>query len=245
VAVALGAPLVAWLLGYPGRRDARISALPPPTVALDVRASAAVARRIGRNARATQASGLVTIVVGLLPFTWPIGLLMVPVGIIMALGGTLVFRRRAGLVAPRAVTAGRRQRVVGVVLLIVTGVLGLVACFALVGVVPVMTIRRQPLVIGTGEPVAATTLSSGYTIAGFAALACAVFSYRAGRRAMRADAAEQSAADPRPPIVYLRSFADDKARVPSSPSPRRPLLETLSLRRLSRPSWNLRWWSPA
>jgi hypothetical protein len=63
----------------------------------------------------------------------------------------------------------------------------------------------------------------GVVLAGTAVL-------RLGRSRSRATAAELRALDPRPPVLYLRSFADDDVRLPTVLSPRRPFIEMFSLR---------------
>ena len=69
-----------------------------------------------------------------------------------------------------------------------------------------------------------------FALGGFAVTIVGAFMWRVARSLGRARVREALAADPRPPVLYLRSFDDDVVPLPSIASARRPLFELFSLR---------------
>ena len=171
---------------------------------------------------------------GLVPFVWPVGLLLVPVGVVVAVTGTSHFRRRVSLVRTHSMTGSRLRRIGATMLGLTSVLLALGAVLALIASafagMATTNGTDDTLLIENGQATSTSSSNSGFLAIGLGMLAVAIVGYRWSRRLALADAREVVAADDRPVVVYLRSFADDGVRIPTGASPRRPLLESLSLR---------------
>jgi hypothetical protein len=78
--------------------------------------------------------------------------------------------------------------------------------------------------------IAPRTVGYVFAIGGVAMVMLGGFVWRGARALGRARVREVLDADPRPPVLYLRSFADDALPLPTIASARRPLFELFSLR---------------
>ncbi|MEO6654057.1 MAG: hypothetical protein ABIP17_15525 [Ilumatobacteraceae bacterium] len=74
------------------------------------------------------------------------------------------------------------------------------------------------------------TVGVVFAIGGLVTTGIGAILYRIARSLARAGVAQVLAADPRSPILYLRSFGDDSVPLPTIASARRPLFELFSLR---------------
>jgi hypothetical protein len=225
--------LLAWGIGAGSRSRTHITPSSHGTATIDVTEQAANTRRLALRTRATQAAGGVIVTMGLVPFVWPVGLLLVPVGVFVAVTGTTYFRRRVALVRTRSVTRSWWRRICATLLGLTSVLVALAAVLAVIG----SAFAGMASTHGTDKKLAlddgqtsASSLNSAFLAIGLGLLAVAILGYRWARRVAHADAREVIAADDRPVVVYLRSFADDRVRIPTGASPRRPLLESLSLR---------------
>ena len=235
-ATAIGVLGVRALRGLRHRR--RFVARPAmAATTIDVAGEAARRRRGAIGMAAVQIAAWAGAIVGVaadLP-NWS-RLLIVAAAVAVGWGGTAWWRRRDtvgdddGVGAPRA----RPPRPdVGDLVLVVAGFALLVAGLALViwGMRerlfrPSLTHLRFSDAVGV-EPRLLAIVIVGVGAA-LVVLATAVL--RRARARARATAAELRARDPRPPLLYLRSFADDDVLLPTVLSPRRPFVEMFSLR---------------
>jgi hypothetical protein len=217
--------LVAWLRDplrrHPTRSASQTTAL-PHTTTVDV---SGVARRRRRRARArlvAKFSGSAMMVAGILPATWPLGLLLVVLGVGVAWIPRLVTgttRRVAS--EPMWWTGRRRFRV---------------SCYRAISTICVLTGLLALVLYGVG-----TVLTSpGYdynirfVVAGVAFLVVGTLIRQHARRLAAFDAKEVLRRDPRPMVVYLRTFADDSLTIRAATYARPSFLDQLSPRRFDR-----------
>ena len=192
------------------------------TSTVDVTARARRRRRHAAGGLLLELSGAGLAVTGLLPFTWPLGLLLVVLGIGVAWLPRLVTattRRTAS--EPRLWTGRRRLRVAGYTAIstacVLTGLLGMV----LYGLGTVLT-------------------SPGYNynirivFVGAVLLAAGALLRRRAHRLAALDADEVLRRDPRPMVLYLRTFADDSLTIRTATNARRSFIDRLSPRRFER-----------
>jgi hypothetical protein len=214
------------------------SPLPPPNAApvdvVDLDADADALRHRGRWVAGIQ---LLTVVVGVLALAGDFGMAgMVVAGASLVLG--LGFSRwwmqhELGLLGPAAPPrAFSRPRPLGVLVGLVTfAVLGIGVSFFLKGVRylifdPTLAHLRWSDLLGLSP----RAVGIAFALGGLAVTFVGAGLYRLTRALSRAGARQVLVADPRPPALYLRSFADDSLRLPTIASARRPLFELFSLR---------------
>jgi hypothetical protein len=141
--------------------------------------------------------------------------------------------RELGLLGPAAPPHGfSRPRPVGVLVgLVAFAVLGVGVSFFLKGarylvVGPTLAQLRWSDLLGLSPNAVAVLFALG----GLGATVVGAALYRLSRALGRADARQALVDDPRPPALYLRSFADDSLPLPTIASARRPLFEMFSVR---------------
>jgi hypothetical protein len=147
-------------------------------------------------------------------------------GVVLAVGGVaLLLRLRRRTAAGRSPT--RLRRSTGVTVIVVVGVCVGMAGIALVLAGALMGSRGGAIELTTGI----ANLGFIVEIFGLVVLGVSVALHRFARRISMSRASLAVLADQRPPILYLRSFADDKLRLRVAPFARPSLLERLSSRR--------------
>jgi hypothetical protein len=217
--------LVAWfrdpLRRHPIRPTLQQSAL-LNTITVDVTARARRRRRRAAAGLLLELSGAGMTVAGLLPFTWPLGLLLAALGVGIAW-------------IPRLVTATARRARSGSELW--TGRHRLrVACFTAISTVCLLTGLLAMVLYGVG----AVLTSPGYdynvriVFVGVALLAAGALLRRRARRLAALDADEVLRRDSRPMVLYLRTFADDSLTIRTATYARRSFIDRLSPRRFER-----------
>lgn len=183
------------------------------------------ARRRSRWAAAgvmLQLSGAGMMVTGLLPFTWPLGLLFVALGVGLTWVPRLVTATvRRAAPAPQLWTGRRRLRVTSYAAVSTGCVLSGLLMMVLYGVGAVLT-------------------SPGYDYnlrffaVGVAFLTVGTLLRRRARRLAALDAKEMLRRDSRPMVLYLRTFADDSLTIRTAAATRRSFVDRLSPRRFER-----------
>jgi hypothetical protein len=216
--------LVAWfrdpLRRHPIRSTLQQSAL-LNTITVDVTARARRRRRRAAAGLLLELSGAGMTVAGFLPFTWPLGLLLVALGVGIAW-------------IPRLVTATARRAGSGSQLW--TGRHRLrVACFTAISTVCVLTGLLAMVLYGVG----AVLTSAGYDynvriVFVSVLLAAGTVLRRRSRRLAALDADEVLRRDSRPMVLYLRTFADDSLSIRTATYARQSFIDRLSPRRFER-----------
>jgi hypothetical protein len=212
--------------------------LPPPDAApvevVDLDADADALRRRGRWVAATQ---LLTVVVGVVALAGDfgtVGMVVAGASLVVGLGSSRWWmQRELSLLGPAAPPrAFSRPRPLGVLVGLVTfAVLGVGVSFFLKGVRylildPTLAQLRWSDLLGLSP----RAVGIAFTLGGLAVTFVGAGLYRLTRALSRAGARHVLVADPRPPALYLRSFADDSLPLPTIASARRPLFELFSLR---------------
>ena len=225
VAYTGGLSLIAWLRDplrrHPTKPTPQSMAL-PSTTTVDVTARARRRRRRAAAGLLLELSGAAVAVAGLLPFTWPLGLLLVVLGVGIAWLPRLVTApaRRAASV-PQLWTGRRRLRV---------------TCYTAISTVCVLTGLLTMVLYGLG----AVLTSPGYdyniriVFVGTALVAAGALLRRRARRLAALDADEVLRRDQRPMVLYLRTFADDSLTIRTATYARRSFIDRLSPRRFER-----------
>jgi hypothetical protein len=212
--------------------------LPPPgslpNVVVDLDPDARALRRWGRALIVVQ---VVTVNIGVVALAGGFGMLGVVVATSSFVVGVGFSRwwaaRERGLIGP---TVSDRDRVMPRLSGLLLGFLA----FAQFGVGVAALIRGARYVIlkptlaqlelADRWSVEPRTLGYLHAIAGLAFIAVGAVVFRLARSLSRAHARRVLEADPRPPALYLRSFADDALSLPTIASARRPFFEMFSLR---------------
>jgi hypothetical protein len=241
-AAIAGSRAVAWRRAHRVRRRWAAAdppvALPvpgsPPLHVVDLDGGAAALRRSGRWVAGVQ---LLTVNIGVLALAGDFataGMVVAAIVFVAGLGFTHWWmRREQGLLGPSG--ASRRfvfPRLPGVVLGVFTfGVLGVGVSYLLKGV---RYLILPPTLAHLGWSdllgIAPRTVGVAFTLGGLAATFLGAGLFRLARRYGRNGARRVLEADPRPPALYLRSFADDALLLPTISTARRPLFELFSIR---------------
>jgi hypothetical protein len=206
----------------------------PPTRVVELDADAAVLRRRGRALAAVQ---LLTVVLGVVALAGDFALAGVIVGALALIAGLAVshwwMRHEHTLLGPAAPPrAFVFPRLPGAALGLVTfAVLGIGVSYLLKGVrylvlSPTLAQLRWSNLLG----ISPRAVGVAFAVGGLAVTAIGSLMYRAARALSRSGAKRVLQVDPRPPALYLRSFADDKLTLPVTASARRPLFELFSIR---------------
>lgn len=180
---------------------------------------------------------LVTVTIGVVALAGDFALPGVFVGAIALLVGLGVsrwwIRREMTLLGPSAPQhAFVFPRLPGVLLGVLTfAVLGIGVAYLLKGVrymVLPMTLAqlRWSDLLG----ISPRAVGAAFAVGGLVMTALGATMYRGARAMGRAGVRQVLRADQRPPALYLRSFADDRLRLPAIASARRPLFELFSIR---------------
>lgn len=220
-----GLSLIAWLRD-PLRRHPTTPTPPsmvhPNTTIVDVTAPARRRRRRAVAGLLAEFSGAGVAVAGLLPFTWPLGLLLVVLGVGLAwLPRLVTATARRTVPEPRLWTGRRRVRVL---------------CYTAISTLGVLTGLLTTVLYGLG----AILTSPGYdynvriVFVGVALVAVGTLLRRRAHRLAALDAEEVLRRDSRPLVLYLRTFADDSLTIRSATYARRSFLDRLSPRRFER-----------
>jgi hypothetical protein len=212
--------LVAWLRD-PLRHHPTRPAL-PPTATIDVSGIARQRRRRATAGLVVECGGAAMMLAGILPASWPAGLLLIALGAGVAWILRLVTATtRRTTPEPTWWTGRRRFRVTYYRAVSTACVLSGLLALVLYGVATVMT-------------------SPGYdyniriVVAGVALLVIGTLLRRHARRLAAVDATELLRRDPRPMVVYLRTFADDSLTLRTATYARRSFVDRLSARRFDR-----------
>ena len=141
-------------------------------------------------------------------------------------GGRFLHPGQVGRDKNRAIMAGSRR-------IRVTLMLFLASVLALIGLASVIIAsleHAQPQdVVINGVP--AQTLGSVFGIIGFTLVALGAIISRLARRLAAIDARQLMLRDARPPVLYLRSFGDDRLKLLTATLGRPTLIERFTLRR--------------
>ena len=206
----------------------------PPTVVVELDDDAAELRRRGRLVAGVQ---MLTVIVGVVALAGDFGTVGMVVAAASLVSGLVFSRwwvhREIGLLGPTAPSrAFIRPRPLGALVALVTfAVLGVGVSFFLKGVRylifdPTLAHLRWSDRLGLSPRAVAVA----FTLGGLAVTFVGAGLYRLARALSRAGAQAVLAEDPRPPALYLRSFADDSLPLPAIASARRPLFELFSMR---------------
>lgn len=220
-----GLSLVAWLRDPLRRQPTGPAPQPmaqPNTTTVDVTAQARRRRRRAAAGLVLELSGAGVTVAGLLPFTWPLGLLLVVLGVGMAWLPRLFTATVRRAASESELWTGRRRL--------------RVTCYAAMSTVCVISGLLIMVLYGVG----AVVTSPGYDynirflVIGAALLAVGTLIRHRARRLAALDADEVLRRDPRPMVLYLRTFADDSLTIRTATYARRSFIDRLSPRRFER-----------
>jgi hypothetical protein len=220
-----GLSLVAWLRDplrhYPTGPAPQPTTLANTTI-VDISAQARRRRRWAAAGLVLEISGAGVTVAGILPGTWPLGLLLIVFGLGMAWIPRLVTATAPRAASePKLWTGQRRLWVICYITLSSICVLAGLLAIVLYGVGTVLT-------------------SPGYdyniriVLVGAALLVIGTLIRRHARRLAALNAAEVLRRDPRPMVLYLRTFADDSLTIRTATYARRSFVDRLSPRRFER-----------
>jgi len=158
-------------------------------------------------------------------------------------GGRFIRPAGAGRGANRAITAGSHRVLVTVMLVLASAMIlfGLAAAvaFGLCQVQPPgATVQDLPRLPGLGlsglGTITVQDLATGLAEAGLGLLVLGAVIFLVARRLGSADARRLMLRDPRPPVLYLRSFTDDRLRLWTATLGRPSLVERFTPRRFGR-----------
>jgi len=236
LAVWLGLVLVVRLVRLRRARASTRTSAPPvlPASAVSVTEQAQELRRAGRGTGLVMALALVALPTGLVPVAWPGGLL-VSLAALLALAGAAASRRRRERRSGQSLQLLHRPRLLRSAALVTVSVTAFLIALGLLGVAATLALELPSLAArdleraGGDEPTSMELLPAA--LAALPAMV-AVATFRMARRQARLRGAEVRALDPRPPVLFLRGFTDDRLSVPTVPSGRRPVLEQLAVRDL-------------
>ena len=158
-------------------------------------------------------------------------------------GGRFIRPAGAGRGANRAIMAGSHRVLVTVMLVVASAMilfgLAAIVAFGLYQIQPPgATVQGLPGLPGLGLSGLGTTtvqnLATGLAGTGLGLLVLGAVIFLVARRLGSADARRLMLRDPRPPVLYLRSFGDDRLRLWTATLGRPSLVERFTLRRFDR-----------
>jgi hypothetical protein len=163
--------------------------------------------------------------------------------VVLWAGGRFIRPAGAGRGANRAIMAGSHRVLVTVTLVVASAMilfgLAAIVAFGLYQIQPPgATVQDLPRLPGLGLSGLGTTtvqdLATGPAGAGFGLLVLGAVIFLVARRLRAADARRLILHDPRPPVLYLRSFTDDRLRLWTATLGRPSLVERFTPRRFGR-----------
>ena len=220
-----------------GRRRARSMAGRTWSQGLEVRDVSIEAQRNRRTAvwrLAVQVTGLALVAYGADVFLVPhwYAYLVIGLAVVWA-GGRFIRPGGAGHDRNRAILAGSRKIRIGGMLSVasVLVLLGFVICIA----AGLISTQPQGAVLNLQSTTAsAQNVGAGLGLAGFALVTVGAIGFRLARRFGSIEAHRLMLRDPRPPVLYLRSFGDDRLKLMTATLGRPSLIERFTPRRFDR-----------
>jgi hypothetical protein len=216
------------------RRRARFKVAGPRSEGFEIRDVSIEAQRNRRTAiwrLAVQIIGLCLIAYGADVFQVPHGYVYLAIGVATIwAGGRFIRPGGASRDKNRAILAGPRKIRVAAMLSIGSALvlLGLISCIA----AGLEEVQSQGLMQNAQSAAAsAQDLESTFFLIGFSFVALGAVMFRRARRVGSIDAHELMLRDPRPPVLYLRSFGDDRLRLMTATLGRSSLIERFTPRR--------------
>jgi predicted nucleic acid-binding Zn ribbon protein len=212
------------------RRRARPTLSPSPSPGPEVRDVSVLAQNNKKTAiwrLVVQLIGSCVAAYGAYAFLVPHWYVYLVIGLaIVWAGGRFLNPGGSGRESNRAILAGSRR-------LRVTLTLSLASALVLLGLASVIIAsveHAQPLgAVINGVPV--QTLGSAFGIIGFTSVAIGAIISRLARRLAAIDAHQLMLRDARPPVLYLRSFGDDRLKLLTATLGRPSLIERFTPRR--------------
>ena len=212
--------------------------------ATDVSAAARRSRRVAAGWLAVQLAGLGLVAYAADVFQVRFWYAYLAAGLVVVwAGGRFIRPAGAGRGANRAILAGPYRVLVAVMLVVASAMIlfGLAAtvAFGLSQIQPPgATVQDLPSLPGLGLSGLGTTavqdLATGLAEAGLGLLVLGAVIFLVARRLGSADARRLMLRDPRPPVLYLRSFTDDRLRLWTATLGRPSLVERFTPRRFDR-----------
>ena len=209
--------------------------------AVDVSAAARRSTRIAVGRLAVQLAGLGLVAYAADVFQVRFWYAYLTAGLVVVwAGGRFIRPTRAGRGANRAIMAGSHRVLVTVMLVVASAMilfgLAAIVAFGLYQIQPPgATVQDLPGLPGLGLSGLGTTavqdLATGLAEAGLGLLVLGAVIFLVARRLGSADARRLVLRDPRPPVLYLRSFTDDRLRLWTATLGRPSLVERFTPRR--------------
>jgi hypothetical protein len=210
----------------------------------DVSAAAWRSRRVAVGRLAVQLAGLGLVAYAADVFQVRLWYAYLAAGLVVVwAGGRFIRPAGAGRGANRAIMAGSHRALVTVMRVVASAMIlfGLAAIVAFgLGQIqpPGATVQDLPGLPGLGLSGLGTTtvqdLATGLPGAGLGLLVLGAVIFLVARRLGSADARRLMLRDPRPPVLYLRSFTDDRLRLWTAALGRPSLVERFTPRRFDR-----------
>ena len=212
--------------------------------ATDVSAAAWRSRRVAVGRLAVQLAGLGLVAYAADVFQVRFWYAYLAAGLVVVwAGGRFIRPAGAGRGANRAIMAGSHRVLVTVMLVVASAMilfgLAAIVAFGLYQIQPPgATVQDLPDLPGLGLSGLGTTtvqdLATGLAGAGLGLLVLGAVIFLVARRLRAADARRLMLRDPRPPVLYLRSFTDDRLRLWTATLGRPSLVERFTPRRFDR-----------
>jgi hypothetical protein len=210
----------------------------------DVSAAAWRSRRVAIGRLAVQLAGLGLVAYAADVFQVRFWYAYLAAGLVVVwAGGRFIRPAGAGRGANRAIMAGSHRVLVTVMLVVASAMilfgLAAIVAFGLYQIQPPgATVQDLPDLPGLGLSALGTTtvqdLATGLAGAGLGLLVLGAVIFLVARRLRAADARRLMLRDPRPPVLYLRSFTDDRLRLWTATLGRPSLVERFTPRRFDR-----------
>ena len=232
-------------------RSQRVQPEPAGDGAVDVSAAAGHNFRIavGRLAVQLAGLGLVAYAADVFQVRFWYAYLVAGLAVVWA-GGRFIRPAGAGRGMNRAIMAGSHRVLVTVMLIVASAMI----VFGLAAIVSFGLYQTQPPgatvqslpglgLPGSGLPgsglfgqgtITVQNLARGLAVTGLGLLVLGAVIFRVARRLGSVDARRLMLRDPRPPVLYLRSFGDDRLRLWTATLGRPSLVERFTLRRFDR-----------